>query len=215
MDADKTVTATFADIQPPTVTLSAPNGGEVMADGLHFKIRWTATDNAGIVGGVDLALSRTGVAGPYQAIAAGASNSGVFDWVTSTPVTTHALIRITTHDAAGHATQDLSDAEFTIAAGVGVDGAPVTAFALSPLWPNPVRGRARFEIALPREAHVRLGVYDLQGRERLVLADDVFGAGVHSMDGGKIAAAELGPGLYFLRMSLPGRNLVQRFLVMK
>jgi len=118
------------------------------------------------------------------------------------------------HDAAGHTTQDLSDSLFTITGGVGVDDAPVTAFALSPLWPNPVRGRARFEIALPSAAHVRLGVYDLQGRERLVLADDVFAAGVHAMDGGQFEAAGLGPGLYFLRMSVPGKTLVRRFLTM-
>jgi hypothetical protein len=195
------------------VALKTPNGGDNLGIGLHFAITWTMADND-TISGIDLALSRNGVAGPYETLTTGIRNRTKFDWVVTLPGTTHALIRVTAHDPAGHTTQDLSDAEFTIAAGVGVDDAPVTAFALSPLWPNPVRGRARFEIALPREAHVRLGVYDLQGRERLVLADDVFAAGVHAMDGGRIEAAGLGPGLYFLRMSVPGKTLVRRFLTM-
>jgi len=211
MDADKTVTATFVDVAPPTVALKTPNGGENLGLGLHYSITWTMADND-TVNSVDLALSRNGAAGPFATLTTGLRNRSKFDWVVTTPATTHALIRITAHDPAGHTTQDLSDAEFAIAAGVGVDDVLPTAFTLSPLWPNPMRGQARFEIALPREAHVRLGVYDLQGRERLVLADDVFAAGVHSIDGGRIAAAGLGPGLYFLRMSVPGSNLVRRFL---
>jgi hypothetical protein len=213
MDADKTVTATFADVAPPTVALKTPNGGENLGLGLHYSITWTMADND-TVNSVDLTLSRNGAAGPFEALITGLRNRSKFDWVVTTPATGHALVRITAHDPAGHTTQDLSDAEFTIAAGVGVDDSPVTAFALSPLWPNPVRGRARFEIALPRAAHVRLGVYDLQGRERLVLADGVFAAGVHAMDGGQFEAAGLGPGLYFLRMSVPGKTLVRRFLTM-
>jgi len=213
MDTNKTVTPTFLDITPPAVTLTSPNGGEVLADGLHFKIKWTATDNDSVAR-IDLDLSRTGVAGPYQSIKTNASRSGIFDWVVTLPITTHALIRITVRDLAGNTTQDLSNAEFAIAGGVGTEGGSVTAFALSPLWPNPVRTQARFELALPHEAHVRLGVYDLQGRERLVLADDLFPAGRHTVDGASIVSSGLDPGLYFLRMSVPGTSFVRRFLLM-
>jgi len=211
-DANKTVNATFVDIVPPTVTLIAPNGGEVMADGLHFKIRWTATDNVEVVG-IDLAFSRTGIAGPWANIGSSLSNTGVRDWVTGLPVTTHALIRVTAHDGGLNTTQDVSDAEFAIVGGVGVGDGSITAFALGPLSPNPVRDRARFEFSLPREARVHLGVYDLLGRERLVLADDLFPAGRHPMAGTPITDAGLDPGLYFLRMTVPGQSLVQRFLV--
>jgi hypothetical protein len=196
------------------VTLDTPNGGENLGIGLHYSVTWTMADND-TVNTIDLALSRNGSAGPYETLTTGLRNRSKFDWVVTLPGTDHALIRVTAHDPAGHATQDLSNAEFTIAAGVGVDDAPVTAFALSPLWPNPVRGQARFEIALPRRSHVHLGVYDLQGRERLVLANGEFAAGRHSMDGGAIAAGELKPGLYFLRMSVPGTNLVRRFVLTK
>ena len=213
MDADKMVTPTFVDTMPPAVTLTSPNGGEVLADGLHFKIKWTATDNDSVAR-IDLDFSRSGAAGPWTSLKTFASRSGIFDWVTTLPVTTHALIRVTVLDVAGHVTQDLSDAEFAIAGGVGVEGGSVTAFALSPLWPNPVRDQARFELALPHEAKVRLAVYDLQGRERLVLADDLFPAGRHTVDGARIAASGLDPGLYFLRMSVPGTSFVRRFLLM-
>jgi len=212
MNANKSVTATFLDVAPPTMTLTSPNGGEVLGDGLHFKIHWTATDN-GAVRNVDFELSRTGAGGPWQAVATGASNNGTFDWVVTLPATSHALIRATAHDTTGHSAQDVSNAEFSITGGVGVGDDVPTAFALSPLSPNPVRAGARFQLALPSAAHVRLSVYDLQGRERVVLADDLFPAGRHSMDGAAITGAGLDSGLYFLRMTAPGTSLVQRFLV--
>jgi uncharacterized repeat protein (TIGR02543 family) len=212
MDANKTVTPTFVDIAPPAVTLTSPNGGEVLADGLHFKINFTATDNDSIAR-LDLALSRSGAAGPFQTIATNVSRSGIYDWVVTLPVTTHALIKLIARDLVGNISEDVSNAEFAIAGGVGVDPGSVTAFALSPLSPNPVRGQARFDLALPQDARVRLAVYDLQGRERLVLADDLFPAGRHTVDGAMIAAAGLDPGLYFLRMTVPGKNLVRRFLL--
>jgi len=162
---------------------------------------------------LDLALSRSGAAGPFQTIATNVSRSGIYDWVVTLPVTTHALIKIIARDLVGNISEDVSNAEFAIAGGVGVDPGSVTAFALSPLSPNPVRGQARFDLALPQDARVRLAVYDLQGRERLVLADDLFPAGRHTVDGAMIAAAGLDPGLYFLRMTVPGKNLVRRFLL--
>jgi hypothetical protein len=214
MDTDKTVTSTFLDIASPTVAVTSPNGAEVRYAGLRSNITWTAADNAAVTA-IDLELSRNGVGGPYEPIATGIANSGTFSWLATFPGTTHALIRATAHDAAAHTTQDLSNAEFSIANPAGVDNGPVTEFALSPVWPNPVRQSTRFQFALPRDANVHLGVHDVQGRELLVLADDQFPAGRHSVDWSPVAGSRLVPGLYFVRMTVPGGNLVRRFVLMK
>jgi hypothetical protein len=109
MDANKTVTATFVDVASPTVTLTAPNGGQTLVAGTNTNITWTATDNVAVTT-VDLELSRNGAAGPYTSIATGIANTGTFSWLVTLPTTSQALIRVTAHDAAGHATQDVSNA---------------------------------------------------------------------------------------------------------
>jgi hypothetical protein len=214
MNANKTVTSTFLDIAPPTLTVTTPNGGEVLNVGTTSNVTWTAADNAGVTS-VDLELSRTGPDGPYESIATGLANTGTFSWLVTAPATTLALIIATAHDAAGHTARDHSDADFSIVDGTGVSDGPVTEFALSPVWPNPMRGSTRIMFAMPREASVHLGVHDVQGRELLVLADGTFPAGRHSIDWSSIAGSRLGPGLYFIRMSVPGRSIIRRFVLVR
>jgi hypothetical protein len=214
MDADKNVTSTFLDIAPPTVAVTSPNGGEVVTVGTSATLSWTASDNAAVTG-VDLELSRTGSGGPYEPLATGIANSGSFNWNVTGPVSSNALLRATARDAATNSTPDVSDAEFSIADPTGVDDGPVTTFALSPVLPNPARGAARFHIALPHEANVRLAVHDVQGRELFVLADGSYPAGRHSLDWPGRSGARLDPGLYFVRFTAVGRTMVRRFVVVR
>src|SRR5262249_38356398 len=154
-----------------------------------MNLTWTATDNAAVTS-VDLDLSRGGAGGPFESLASGIANTGTFDWLVSGPATLSAFLRVTAHDASNSA-QDLSDAAFEIYATGGVLDGPITEFGLAPVWPNPVRGSTRFTIALPREARVRLGVHDIQGREILVLADGVLPAGRRTIDWSRSAGARL------------------------
>jgi hypothetical protein len=214
MNGNKTVTSTFLDIAPPSVAVTVPNGAELLNAGVNSDITWTASDNAAVTA-VDLELSRTGAGGPFESVATGLANTGTFSWLVSGPATSHALVRATAHDAAGHTAQDLSDAEFSIADGAGVNDGPVTEFALSAVWPNPVRRATRFQFALPRDAGVHLGLHDVQGRELVVLAEGQFPAGRHTVDWSSATGARLEPGLYFLRFSAAGHTIVRRFVLMK
>jgi hypothetical protein len=202
------------DTAPPSISVTSPNGGEVLNAANDATITWTASDNFAVTA-IDLEVSHTGVDGPFESIATGLPNSGSFTWLVTMPATTHALIRATAHDAAGHATADVSDAEFSIAGGAGVSDGPVTQFALSSVWPNPVRGATRFRFALPATASVRLSVHDVQGRELLRLADATFAPGRHAIDWSVASGRSLDPGLYFIRLSVPGHTLVRRFVVVK
>src|SRR5262249_37709202 len=125
MDADKTVTATFADIQAPVVAVVAPNGGEVLHQGAHTNLTWTASDNAAVTS-VDLSLSRSGVGGPWESIATGIPNSGSHDWLVAGALTTNAFLRVTARDAATNSPQDLSKSAVSIASGAGVLDGPIT-----------------------------------------------------------------------------------------
>jgi hypothetical protein len=214
MDANKSVTATFADVQGPTVTVTSPNGGEVLTIGTSSSLTWTATDNTHVKN-VDLDLSRAGTGGPFESIAAGIANSGSFSWNVTGPVSATAFLRVTARDSTGNTGQDLSNAAFSIAASAGVLDGPITEFALAPVLPNPVRGGTRFVFAMPKDAPIHLSVHDIQGRELLVLADGPFPAGRHSLDWTASAHARLDPGLYFVRLTVPGRSFVQRFALVR
>ena len=214
MNANKSVTGTFTDVQGPTVAVTAPNGGELLNAGSHAPLTWTASDNTNVKN-VDLDLSRTGSGGPFESIAAGIANSGSFDWTVTGPITTSAFLRVTARDSTGNTGQDLSNASFSIASGAGVLDGPITEFGLAKVLPNPVHGGTRFVFAMPKDATIHLSVHDIQGRELLVLADGPFPAGRHSIDWTSGARTRLDPGLYFVRLSVPGHSFVQRFALVR
>jgi len=214
MNANKSVTGTFTDVQGPAVAVTAPNGGEVLNVGSHTSLTWTASDNTSVKN-VDLGLSRTGSGGPFESIAAGTANTGSFDWVVTAPITATAFLRVTARDSTGNTGADLSNASFSIAGTAGVLDGPITEFGLAKVLPNPVHGGTRFVFAMPTDANVHLSVHDVQGRELLVLADGPFPAGRHSIDWTSSARTHLDPGLYFVRLSVPGRSFVQRFALVR
>jgi len=93
----------------------------------------------------------------------------------------------------------------------GREGAPVE-FALAPPAPNPTAGRSLMSFALPRSAHVRLTLEDVQGREVAVLAEGIREAGRYTAT---LDSSDLRAGIYFLHMQAPGVNLARRLAVVK
>ena len=53
------------------------------------------------------------------------------------------------------------------------------------------------------------------GEGLLVLADGAYAPGHHLVDWSSAAGSRLDPGLYFIRLTVPGRTLVRRFVLMK
>jgi hypothetical protein len=101
---------------------------------------------------------------------------------------------------------------------VGVDeqGTPkVLAFAFASA--NPGRGGAALRLELPHASHVRLSVFDAQGRSVRRLVDGSRPAGVHALrwDGRGEAGQQLGAGLYFIRVESEGRRIERRFAMLR
>jgi uncharacterized repeat protein (TIGR02543 family) len=205
------VQASFADAQPPTVQVLAPNGGEVLAAGSTDTLRWVAQDNVAVVA-VDLYVSRDGSLGPYEPIATGLPNEGSTVWVATGPPTSQALLRVVAHDAAGNQGEDLSDAEFVIWSGaLDAEEAPLTEFELLGAWPNPIRSGMRILYSLPCEAEIRLTVMDAQGREVAVLASGKTPPGRHTVSwDARGGPGSVPPGVYFIRLRTPVRSFVRR-----
>ncbi|MEO5617904.1 MAG: hypothetical protein ABIS67_09040, partial [Candidatus Eisenbacteria bacterium] len=73
---------------------------------------------------------------------------------------------------------------------VGVMSAipPLAILALAPAAPNPIRTSALMRYSLGREAHVRLAIFDIAGRQVAVLVDEPQAAGDHAVrwDAGRV-----------------------------
>jgi hypothetical protein len=105
--------------QAPTVTVTAPNGGEVLQVGQTFDITWTASDPNGdaTIQKFDVRLSIDGGANFNLTVAPNvAGTARKFTW--TVPVgfnTTQGRIRVIVTDTQGATSQDDSNANFTIA----------------------------------------------------------------------------------------------------
>ncbi|MBI1796194.1 MAG: hypothetical protein HYR74_03990 [Candidatus Eisenbacteria bacterium] len=214
MNAAKSVTATFLDVAPPLVTVSAPNGGEDVPVANHFNVQWTATDNV-VVALVHLLLSRTGLGGPYDTVAARIANSGSYDWTANGPTTSNAVFRVVAIDSAGNPGEDHSDAPFAITDQVAAaDLTPITEFAVVVAGANPGHGPVTIEFSVPAEAAVVVSVLDVTGREVSRLADGVHPRGrFRATWDGRGAGGAVRSGLYFVRLHWPGGTKVRRVAI--
>jgi hypothetical protein len=221
--ANHTIAAAFADTAGPAVLVTAPNGGEDVQVGAHANLTWTATDNAGPIAAVDLALSRDNGAS-WETIANGAPNTGTYDWIVTAPGTHSggtpifmALFRVTATDGTSHTAADSSDSPFAIDNGspTGV-GDAVKAFDLSSISPNPARGPVRIAYALAHEGPVDLVVLDVQGRVVQALEHGTRNAGRYQAGwDGRTGGTHATPGLYFVRLRAGGLTFTKRFTVVR
>lgn len=91
------------------------------------------------------------------------------------------------------------------------------ALALAVPTPNPARSHASLRYALPREARVRLALYDASGRRVRTLVDATRAAGEHAAawDLRDDTGHAVGAGLYFARLEAEGRRLVEKVLTLR
>lgn len=100
----------------PVVTVTSPNGGESLAIGSTVALQWSASNECGRVGLVDIYLSRSGPSGPFEPLVLGLSNAGTYSWEVTGPATSglDAVLRIAARDPAGNSGTEFSDAGFRI-----------------------------------------------------------------------------------------------------
>jgi hypothetical protein len=91
----------------PSITVIAPNGGEVLPVGTTQTIRWSA---AGIGDQVKIELSRDG-GNSFEIIFSSTPNDGLEQWIVTGPPTLNAVIRVS---SLNDSVSDVSDAPFEI-----------------------------------------------------------------------------------------------------
>ena len=102
---------------PPSVTVTAPNGGEKLFAGTPYTIQWTGAGATRY----DVAFSSDGVT--FTAVPGCTALSGSTKkctWSAPAPVTANGRIRVTARNAGGATLADTSNAAFSIASGAAV-----------------------------------------------------------------------------------------------
>jgi hypothetical protein len=114
-----TVTINVQDVQPPSVTVNSPNGGEILIVGTTTKLDWTITDKKPITG-VDLYISRDN-GNNYEKIASNIAHSGTYMWTVTPPGTNtgatpvfSALFKVVARDSSNNVGSDVSDSTFAL-----------------------------------------------------------------------------------------------------
>ncbi|MCP4214513.1 MAG: hypothetical protein GY765_07640, partial [bacterium] len=109
--------ASFFKISNPSITVTAPNGGQTLQAGDTYTVTWA---HVGAIGLVDIDLS-TNNGTTWQEVEYGVTNIGSYDWTVTNVHSNQCLIRV---KDAGSTTRDTSDAVFTI---IGLPGITLTA----------------------------------------------------------------------------------------
>ncbi len=92
-------------------------------------------------------------------------------------------------------------------------GMPVpVAFDLKANYPNPFNPSTQIGFELPQSGNVKLSVYDVTGRQVILLKDEYFVAGKHSVE---FDAHDLPSGIYYCRMEAQGQQFVQKMTLLK
>ena len=208
---------TVADTEPPTVTLTAPNGGEVLHFASTYDITWTATDNIAVTSVCILLSTDQGATFP-DTIVSGEANDGNYEWSVPDIDSEDARVRVIACDAAANEGFDESDADFRLwGYESGVDGpcgndVPET---ISIAAAGMGVGGTIIEFGLPWASDVRITCYDVGGRRvaRLMSARRPEGYHRITWDSTTEAGGRLGPGIYFLRLDSDGGSVTTKIVI--
>ncbi|MBX7220430.1 MAG: GPI anchored serine-threonine rich family protein [Blastocatellia bacterium] len=148
------------DSQSPTVTVLAPNGGETVQLGAVTQVRWTSSDNTGVVKH-DVWLSLTGGDSYPLPVASGlAGTAQSYQWTVSGSSTALARVKVMAFDAAGNSGFDTSNENFAISSGSGDVQSP-TVQVLSPNGGEQLVAGTTVRIAWTSTDNIGLAMHNL------------------------------------------------------
>jgi YD repeat-containing protein len=164
----------------------------------------TMTTVAGLLTGAIVAIGLG--AGPRLASAAESYQYDSMSRLTDVAYANGSSIHYT-YDANGNVLSVVT----SLATGVEPGSSPLR-FALGRSTPNPGSGPRTIAFSTPARGHVTLRVFDAAGRERATLFDRVLDPGDYTA---RFSATGWASGVYFYRLSLDGRVLSGRMVVVR
>jgi photosystem II stability/assembly factor-like uncharacterized protein len=194
-----------------SVTVLAPNGGEVWQIGSVQNIRWVANllNQVTIEYRTLPSLTWLPIASNVQA------STGSFAWTIPNNPANEALVRVLSSDGT---IVDESDGPFRIQSptSVSVSGAIPTVYALFQNYPNPFNPSTQIRYDLPKESSVRLTVFNALGQEIADLVHGVQQAGKYQVEfSTSNAAKNLSSGIYYYRLNAGEYVQTRKLILLK
>jgi hypothetical protein len=218
-DGNSTTTSPVWDFTTRSASPSAavvyPNGGEMLAVGADVTIQWTADDDVEVTS-VDLLISRDGLSGTYETVAAGLANTGAYEWEVSGAASADAFIKVVAHDADANTAEDASDAAFSVTVTTDAQSSLPSVLALEIASAHPFNGAGAFGLAVPSASNVRISVYDVSGRRVATLVDAAYQPGRYRIAwNGASAHGRAASGIYFCRLEACGKVLTKKIVLVR
>jgi bacillolysin len=86
------------------------------------------------------------------------------------------------------------------------------AFELSQNYPNPFNPATKIDFSIPQRARMTMKVFDVLGREVMILANGFFEAGRHEIE---LNASMLPSGVYFYNLTSGSNSITKKLLLLK
>jgi hypothetical protein len=191
--------ANFTILGDPTGTLLSMLSADVSSDGV--TLRWSMAPQF-----VRVAVDRAPAgAGPWTAVA-GALDATLGTYLDRGAAPNSAnFYRLRASTASG---------DVTTFGPIEAQTSPAIArLAIVAVTPNPATSRWSVEYAIPRFAHVRLNLLDVQGRQVAPLVDRTVQPGRYQATWSESGGRGLEPGVYFLRLESDVARDTRRFVI--
>jgi hypothetical protein len=183
-------------IVAPHITITEPNGGEVLDVEDEIRIRWSAEGFDGIV---SIGLWRGEPVNQLDTLFFDIENDFEEIWQVTGPAADSCWLVMISNEHPELI--DTSDAAFTILGGTPADDPFAllpTEYALSSPYPNPFNGESTIDYALPQSGEVSLRIYNIMGQHVATLVEGFEEAGYRKT---RWSAQGVTSGIYFLRMT--------------
>lgn len=210
------------DTQAPEVTVTYPNGGEIITpptvgrNRAGVELEWTASDNIGVTQSIILFSGDGGATWPDTLAVGGIASPFEPAWGEMAS-TTAARIRVIVLDAQLNAAEDVSDGDFTLEIISAIEDELPQSLSLGRNVPNPFNPTTEIRFAVPRSGRVTLKIHDLQGRLVRTLVSGPIEAGSHTATwrGETDRGARAASGTYFYRLETAGEVLTRKMTLLK
>jgi hypothetical protein len=193
---------------PPSITVLAPNGGEAWQRGLPHVIAWKSNFLDPVVLGL---CRRDTVIGVIDTVADYASTTWEID-----PRLDIGLYRIRASSVLNDSLFDFSDAVFSVIDTVGGQDGDTTRISdrlvAHQNRPNPFFRNTTIGWEQPSDGQVKITIYDLLGRERMTVLNEVMEAGPHMVpfDGSPLAS-----GVYIYVITTPSDKAMRKMILIR
>ncbi|MEQ8808099.1 MAG: IPT/TIG domain-containing protein, partial [Imperialibacter sp.] len=155
------ISATFSIVPAPSIVITAPESGEILAGGVEKQITWTTTS---VDPGVELVVEYSADGGAtYESLTSGTASAlnGSFDWSVPNAATANGFVRVRTADGT---VSDTNNEAFIIQA-------QVTSLSISGLLVTPGGSAVNVVEVLLYKANAA-GGWDIVSTDELLLAEN-------------------------------------------